>query len=136
MGHYFFSYLLACDVYVIEVLEIVAQMQQYIIILSLKSIKESSNFTLNYLVKSCSGRHHSEISNTKTMISAIWIRLQGSQGCQKMHQDPLNMLIEVCCAKIDLKLKNIQKSLRKQGFLTDFLLFMRFFEVCSIWTEY
>ena len=139
MGHYFFSYLLACEVYLIEVLEIEAQMQQYIIISSLKSIKASSNFILNYLVKSCRGRHHSEISktNTKTMISAIWIRPQGSQGCLKMPQDPLNMPIEVCCAKIDLKLKNIWKSLGKQCFfLTDFLVFMRFFEVCSILTEY
>ena len=138
MGDYFFSQLLTCEVYLIEVLEIVAQMQQYIIILSLKPIKVSSDFILNYLVKSCRGRHHSELSktNTKTMIAAIWIRPQGSQGCPKMRQDPLNMPVEVCCAKIDLKLKNIQKSLRKQGFLTDFLVFMRFFEVCSIWTEY
>ena len=113
-------------------------MQQYIIILSLKTIKVSSDFIFNYLVKSCRGRHHAEISktNTKTMISSIWIRPQESQGCQKIPQDPLNMPIEVCCAKIDLKLKNIRKSLRKQGFLTDFLVFMRFFEVCSIWTEY
>ena len=84
-------------------------MQQYLMILSLKSIKESSNFIFNYLVKSCRGHHHSEISktSTKTMISAILIRPQGSQGCLKMPQDPLNMPIEVCCAKIDLKFKNI-----------------------------
>ena len=109
MGHYFFSYLLACEAYLIEVLEIVAQMQKYIIILCLKSIKKSSNFILNNLVKNCRGRHHSEISktNTKTMISAIGIHPQESQGCQKMRKDPLNMLTEVCCAKINLKLKNI-----------------------------
>ena len=30
IGHYFFSYLLTCEVYLIEVLELVAQMRQYI----------------------------------------------------------------------------------------------------------
>ena len=30
MEHYFFSYLLTCEVYLIEVLEIMAQMLQYI----------------------------------------------------------------------------------------------------------
>ena len=32
---------------------------------------------------------------------------QGSQGCQKMRRDPLNMPVEVWCAKIAPKLKNI-----------------------------
>jgi hypothetical protein len=48
IGRYFFSYLLTCEVYLIEVLEITAQMRQYIIILSLKPIKVSSDFILNY----------------------------------------------------------------------------------------
>ena len=47
MEHYFFSYLLTCEVYLIEVLEIMAQMLQYIIFLSLKAIKVSSDFILN-----------------------------------------------------------------------------------------
>ena len=43
--------------------------------LSLKPIKVSSDFILNYLKKSCRGRHHSEISKTniKTMISSLWM---------------------------------------------------------------
>ena len=32
------------------------------------------------------------------------VRPQGSQGCQKMRQDPLNMPVEVWCAKIAPKL--------------------------------
>ena len=51
MEHYFFSYLLTCEVYLIEVLEIMAQMLQYITFLSLKSIEVSSDFILNYLKK-------------------------------------------------------------------------------------
>ena len=70
IGHYFFSYLLTCDAHLIEVLEIMAQMGQYIIFLSLKPIKVSSVFIVNYLKKNCRGRHRSEISktNTKTLI--------------------------------------------------------------------
>ena len=75
--------------------------------------------------KSCRGRHHSEISktNAKTLIFPIWIHPQGSQGCQKMRQDPLNMPFEVWCANIAPKLKNIQKSLRKQVFFDIFFQF-------------
>ena len=82
--------------------------------------------------KSCRGRHRSEISktNAKTLIFAIWIHRQGSQGCQKMRQDSLNMPFEVYCANIALRLKNIQKSLRKQVFFDIFFQFWWFFEVC------
>ena len=85
MEHYFFSYLLTCEVYLIKVLEIMAQMRQYIIFLSLKPIKVSSDFISNYLKKkSCMGHHNSEISKTKTktMISSLWTQTQGCQGCQ------------------------------------------------------
>ena len=51
----FFSYFLTCEVYLIEVLEIMAQMRQYIIFLSLKPIKVSSDFILNYLKKVVGG---------------------------------------------------------------------------------
>jgi hypothetical protein len=73
IGHYFFSYLLTCEVYLIEILEIMAQMWQYIYFLSLTPIKVSSEFVLNYLKKNCKGHHHSEISktNSKTTISSL-----------------------------------------------------------------
>ena len=44
IGHYFFSYLLTCEEYLIEVLGIMAQMRQYILFLSLKPIKVISDF--------------------------------------------------------------------------------------------
>ena len=53
--HYFFSYLLTCEVYLIDVLEIMALMWQYTIFLSLKPIKVSSVFILNYLKKGVGG---------------------------------------------------------------------------------
>ena len=46
MGHYFFSYLLTWEVDLIEILEIMAQMWQYVIFLSLKPTKVTSDFIL------------------------------------------------------------------------------------------
>ena len=47
MGHYFFSYLLTWEVDLIEILEIMPQMWQYVIFLSLKPTKVTSDFILN-----------------------------------------------------------------------------------------
>ncbi len=68
--------------------------------------------------KSARRRHRHKIikTNLKTLVSPLLTRPQGSQGCQKMRQDPLSMLVEVLHAKIASKLKNIGQSLRKQGF--------------------
>ena len=61
------------------------------------------------------------------------MRPQGSQGCQKIRQDPLKMPLEVWCAKIIPKLKNIQKYLRKQGFLDIFSsTLMGFLSLCLL----
>ena len=46
MEHYFFSYLLTWKIDLIEVLEIMAQMWQYVIFLSLKPTKVTSDFIL------------------------------------------------------------------------------------------
>ena len=77
------------------------------------------------VVKSCRGRHHWEIlkTNIKTLIKSIWIRPQEPLGCQKMRQDPLNMSFEIWCANISPKLKNIQNTVRKQGFFDIFFNF-------------
>ena len=47
MGPYFFSYLLTWEVDLIEILEIMPQMWQYVIFLSLKPTKVTSDFILN-----------------------------------------------------------------------------------------
>ena len=47
MEHYFFSYLLTWEVDLIEILEIMPQMWQYVIFLSLKPTKVTSDFILN-----------------------------------------------------------------------------------------
>ena len=55
MGQYFFSYLLTLGVDLIEFLEIMAKIWQYVIFLSLKPIKVTSDFILNYLKKVVGG---------------------------------------------------------------------------------
>ena len=59
--------------------------------------------------KSARQRHCLKIikTNLKFLVSPLLTRPQGSQGCQKMPQDPVNMPVEVWCAKIAPKLKNI-----------------------------
>ena len=47
MGQYFFSYLLTLGVDLIEFLEIMAQMWHYVIFLSIKPTKVTSDFILN-----------------------------------------------------------------------------------------
>jgi hypothetical protein len=55
MEQYFFSYLLTWEVDLIEILEIVPQMWQYVIFLSLKPTKVTSDFILNLLKKVVGG---------------------------------------------------------------------------------
>ena len=55
MEHYFFSYLLTWELDLIEILEIMAQMWQYVIFLSLKPTQVSSDFILYYLKKVVGG---------------------------------------------------------------------------------
>ena len=47
MGQYIWSYLLTLEVDLIEFLEVMAQIWQYVIFLSLKPIKVTSDFILN-----------------------------------------------------------------------------------------
>ena len=85
MGHYFFSQLLTREGQRIEVLDIMGQMWQYVIFLSLKPTKATSVFILNYLKKVVGGTTTQiyKKTNTKLLIYSIWIRPQGSLGCQK-----------------------------------------------------
>ena len=73
--------------------------------------------------------------NLKTLVSPLLTRSQRSQGWQTMRQDSLNMPVEVWCAKIAPKLKNIWKSLRKQGFFDIFSSILMVFEVCVFWGQ-
>ena len=55
MEQYFFSYLLTWEVDLIEILEIMAQMWQYVIFLSLQPTKVTSDFIFYYLKKVVEG---------------------------------------------------------------------------------
>ena len=54
-------------------------------------------------------RHRHKIikTNLETLVSPLLMCPRGSQGFQNMPQDPVNMPVEVWCAKIAPKLKNI-----------------------------
>ena len=96
MEHYFFSYLHTCEVDLFGNSAIVAIKSD----IHVKSIKVTSGFNLRRMKKSARWRCHAEKSKTnlKTLVSPLWTRPQGSQGYQKMRQDPQNMPYEVCCA--------------------------------------
>ena len=71
IGHYFFSYLLTCEVNL--------NYGSYVAIYHfLKPERTSGNFRpyFEFYENKYRGRHHSEISktNTKTMISSLWTR--------------------------------------------------------------
>ena len=103
----------------------------------LKPETNKGDFRLYFVLveKNCRGRHHSEIlkTNTKTLIYSIWIRPQGSLGCQKVRQGPLNMLFEVWCANIAPKMMKIRNTLRKQGLLYVFFQFWWFLKFVLFW---
>ena len=112
---------------------IVAIISDIVTFIHVKPIKVISGFSLRIMKISARWRCHTEKSKTniKKLISPLLTRPQGSQGCQKMRQDPLNMPFEVWCAKIAPNLKNIWKSLRKQGFFDIFFSILTIFEVCA-----
>jgi hypothetical protein len=106
----------------------------------LKPETKKGDFRLYFVFfeKSCRGRHHSEIlkTNTKTLIYSIWIRPQGSLGCQKVRQGPLKTLFEVWRANIAPKMMKIRNTQGKQGFSLHFFQLWWFFEVCAFWGQY
>jgi hypothetical protein len=136
MGHYFFSYLLTWEVDLIEILKIMPQMWQYVIFLSLKPTKVTSDFILNSLKRVVGGaiiqKYQKQI--LKPWYIQYWSAPQESLGCQKMRQGPLNTPFEIWCANIASKLKNIWNTLRKQDFFDIFFQFLTIFRsLCLFW---
>ena len=81
---------------------------------TVKSIKVISGFNLRSMKKI----RQMALTNLKTLVSPLLMRPLGSQGCQKMRQDPLNANLEIWCANMEPKLHNLWKTVRKRGFLT------------------
>ena len=130
---YFHSNYSTHSLYHFEKPAIVAKKCYIFIFMHVKPIEVTCGFNLRVMKKSARWLCHTEKSKTniKKLISPLLTRTQGSQGCQKMRQDPLNMPHEVWCANIAPKLKNIQKTLRKQGFLMIFFSILTAF--CSFY---
>ena len=130
---YFHSNYSTHSLYHFEKPAIVATKSYIFIFMHVKPIEVTSGFNLIVMKKSARWLCHTEKSKTniKKLISPLLTRTQGSQGCQKMGQDPLNMPYEVWCANIAPKLKNIRKCLWKQGFFDDFSSILTVF--CSLY---
>ena len=102
----------------------------YINFFSYKPTKVISDFILNYLKKVIGGATTQKIfkTNTKSLISSIWICPQRPQGCQKNPQDPLNTPFEVWCAKIAPQLEEYLKNSKKTVFFDIFFSVLMIFQ--------
>ena len=110
MGHYFFSYLLT---WVVDLIRDYGSNVAIYHFLKPETNKGDFRLYFELVQKSCWGHSHSKIlkRNTKTLICSIWTCSQGSLGCQKMRQGPLNKPFEVWCTSIAPKSKNIFKKI-------------------------
>ena len=73
---------------------------------------------------------------TLFLFKSIWIRLQGSQGCQKMCKDPLNMPFEVWCANIAPERHKLRKTIKIGKKCQKTAVFLDIFKYSSIWGQY
>ena len=73
---------------------------------------------------------------TLFLFKSIWILPQGSQGCQKMRQDPLNMPFEVWCANIAPERHKLWKTVKIGKKCQKTPVFIDFFKYSSIWGQY
>ena len=123
MEHYFFSYLLTYEVDLFKNSAIVAIKSDIVNFIQVKSIKVTSGFNLRRKKKSARLRCHAEKSKTnlKTLIESIWIRPQGSQGCQKIRFFFSHKKLFSFCAKIAPKRQKLQKSSKFQNFYQIYL---------------
>ena len=106
----------------------------FLFFIHVKLIKVISGFNLKNWKNFARWRCHAEISkmNIKMRISPLLICPQGPQRSQKKRHDPLNMLLEVWCAKNGPKLKKIPKTFKKQAFLMSFSSILMVF--CSLFS--
>ena len=80
--------------------------------------------------------NHTQPVWTLFLFKSIWIRPQGSQGCQKMRQDLLNMPFEVWCANIAPERHKLRKIVKIGKKCQKTPVFIDFFKYSSIWGQY
>ena len=106
-------------------------MLQYIKFFKPESNKGEFRLYFELFGKSCRGHHHSEISktNTKTLIFAIWIRPQGSQGCQNIRFFFSQIKLLSFCANIAPKRHKLQKTIKIEKKCKKNPCFLRVFRI-------
>ena len=111
-----------------------------ILFLLVKPIKVTSGFILKLMKKFARWRCCWNIwhLSLKTKISPLIVRYQESNEYQKNRQDLRNSDLEVCCANIQPKLKNLRSSTKNQSFFMvsgGFLKFIQYWLNISVLTQ-
>ena len=79
--------------------------------------------------------HCAQLVQTLFLFKSIWIRPQGSQGCQKIRFFFSQMKLFSFCAKIAPKRYKLQKSSKLKKTCQKNLVFFDFFESSSFWGQ-
>ena len=111
-----------------------------ILFLLVKPIEVTSGFILKLMKKFARWRCCWNIwhLSLKTKISPLLVRYQESNKYQKNRQDLRNSDLEVCCATIQPKLKNLRSSTKNQSFFMvsgGFLKFIQYWLNISALTQ-
>jgi len=126
---YFFSYLPTCEVNFRNFRNYGSNGAIYYF-LKPETNKDDFRLYFELLEKSYRGRHHSEISNSNTMISSLWMRPWGPPEFQNIRKNLFNNILMVWSANIEPKLRNIWETVRKHGFL------MIFFSILTVFRSF
>ena len=90
------------------------------------SLFQFQGFNLKKTIFFARRRHHLKNSWKifQIQITPLLWRPQGPQGCLEKQNYPLSSNLAVCCAKIGLKTRKLQKTVEKPSFLTLFQSFL------------
>ena len=70
---------------------------------------------------------------TLFLFKSIWTRYQGSQGCQKIHRNMLQIKVLNFCARIAPKRHKLRKIIKIEKKCQKKNVFLEYFEYSSIW---
>ena len=73
---------------------------------------------------------------TLFLFKSLWTRPQGSQGCQKIHKNMLQIKVLSFCARNTPKRHKLRKIVKIEKKCQKNLVFLEYFEYSSIWRQY
>ena len=84
----------------------------------------------------CLETFYTQPVQTLFLFKSIWIRPQGSQGCQKIHKNMLQIKVLSFCARNTPKRHKLRKIVKIEKKCQKNLVFLEYFEYSSIWRQY